>query len=149
MVHKIIDYIAVIEYPDLKTSELLALCRKRFRTAPGNDTALDIHFLRPKIITKRSFLSQGKPDAQTLGFAVDQAEEEGFINGITFRERILLELEYFDRTGLHLDIETITLCSGSRIFGFVPCVGWGELGFGFSSEHSRVACSVYGIRSGV
>lgn len=46
-------------------------------------------------------------------------------NGITLLERLLLELGYFLATGNHLDLENITLCSGSRCSdGSVPSVGW-------------------------
>jgi hypothetical protein len=47
------------------------------------------------------------------------------VNGITLLERLLLELGYFLVTGEHLDIENVTLCSGSRNSdGGVPGVGW-------------------------
>jgi len=36
------------------------------------------------------------------------------IFGITLLERLLFELKYFRETGRHLDIQCITLCSGSR-----------------------------------
>lgn len=39
------------------------------------------------------------------------------IKGITLLERMILELGYFKETGKHLDIENITLCSGSRDSG--------------------------------
>jgi hypothetical protein len=39
------------------------------------------------------------------------------IGGITLLERILLELEYFRETGKHLDVQNVTLCSGSRDSG--------------------------------
>ncbi len=43
--------------------------------------------------------------------------------GITFEERLLLEVLYFDRTGDHLDVENYTLCSGSRYSdGNVPVI---------------------------
>lgn len=47
------------------------------------------------------------------------------VKGITLLERLLLELGYFLATGNHLDIENVTLCSGSRYsVGSVPYVGW-------------------------
>jgi len=47
------------------------------------------------------------------------------INGITLEERLIYELKYFKETGRHLDIENVTLCSGSRNpGGYVPCVCW-------------------------
>ena len=45
--------------------------------------------------------------------------------GITLLERLLLELKYFKETGKHLDIDNVTLCSGSRNSdGSVPYVDW-------------------------
>lgn len=47
------------------------------------------------------------------------------IVGITLLERLLLGLGYFLATGSHLDIENVTLCSGSRNSdGLVPGVYW-------------------------
>jgi len=51
--------------------------------------------------------------------------EQKHIPGITLLERLLLELKYFLETGEHLDIQNVTLCSGSRLAGgFVPFVYW-------------------------
>ena len=68
---------------------------------------------------------------------------------ITLLERILLELDYFKRTGEHLDVENITLCAGSRdTVGFVPRCHWLDgkfyvywlcLGYSGSSLRARVA----------
>jgi hypothetical protein len=45
--------------------------------------------------------------------------------GITLMERLLLELYYFEETREHLDLSSITLCSGSRYSGgVVPRVYW-------------------------
>ncbi len=45
--------------------------------------------------------------------------------GITLLERLLLEVFCYNETNEHLDIENVTLCSGSRdSFGSVPGVGW-------------------------
>ena len=47
------------------------------------------------------------------------------IPGITFEERLLMELKYFKETDSHLDINNWTLCSGSRYSdGDVPEVCW-------------------------
>jgi hypothetical protein len=46
------------------------------------------------------------------------------INGITLREQLILVRWYYWKTGKHLDIQNITLCSGSRTGnGLVPYVG--------------------------
>ncbi|MDP3727241.1 MAG: hypothetical protein Q8R35_01225 [bacterium] len=54
------------------------------------------------------------------------------IAGVTLLERILLELWYFWKTGNHLDVQNVTLCSGSRdADGDVPCTRWhGEFRIG-------------------
>lgn len=45
--------------------------------------------------------------------------------GITLLERVLMELDYFGRTGQHLDLRTWTLCAGSRLAGSsVPGCRW-------------------------
>ena len=47
------------------------------------------------------------------------------VKGITLLERLLLGLGFFLTTKGHLDVNSITLCSGSRDFdGYVPRVGW-------------------------
>jgi len=51
--------------------------------------------------------------------------EQKHIPSITLLERFLFELKYFMETGKHLDIKSVTLCSGSRyIDGHVPHVCW-------------------------
>ncbi len=48
------------------------------------------------------------------------------VPGTTFEERGLYELKYWKETGRHLDIQNLTLCSGSRYSdGGVPSVDWG------------------------
>lgn len=50
--------------------------------------------------------------------------------GVTLTERMLHELKYFLETGKHLDIENVTLCSGSRRSdGRVPGARWGDCRF--------------------
>lgn len=60
-------------------------------------------------------------------------------NTMTLRERMVLELAYFDETGKHLDIENVTLCAGSRYRGGrVPHAHWlGEFGVGWCHPRRR------------
>ena len=58
------------------------------------------------------------------------------VSGITLLERILMELEYFGRTGKHLDIENWTLCGCSRCSG-----GYGALCYWYVVEFGVVWCS--------
>ncbi len=51
---------------------------------------------------------------------------ERCVVGITLEERLIYELKYFSETAKHLDINNITLCSGSLYSGGgVPGVYWG------------------------
>jgi len=66
--------------------------------------------------------------------------KERHIAGITLEERLLFELKYFKETGKHLDVENITLCSGSRSpDGSVPRVRWygGEMNVRWSDPAVR------------
>ncbi|MCX5854486.1 MAG: hypothetical protein NTZ24_07945 [Deltaproteobacteria bacterium] len=47
------------------------------------------------------------------------------IPGITLLEREVMEYDYFNRTNGHLDVENMTICSGSRyLCGDLPRVRW-------------------------
>lgn len=62
------------------------------------------------------------------------------VPGITLLERLLYGLKFFKETGRHLDVKSVTLCSGSRSRGGrVPCVRFYEF-------DGRVC--VYGCRPG-
>jgi hypothetical protein len=68
--------------------------------------------------------------------------------GITLRERLLLELAYFDKTGKHLDINGVTFCSGSRgVAGSVPSVSWSGSEVRVGSCYLDNSDSYYGVRS--
>lgn len=65
-------------------------------------------------------------DEQVKGKSADDLKKMNH-NGITLLERLVFELKYFEETGKHLDINKITLCSGSRNSdGSVPCVDWSD-----------------------
>ena len=56
--------------------------------------------------------------------SADDIETAG-TNTLTLKERMLLELEYHDETGKHLDVQKIMLCAGSRYSGGgVPSAHW-------------------------
>ena len=49
------------------------------------------------------------------------------VNGINLPERLVFEEDYFRETGSHLDVQSITLCAGSRNSdGNVPRVHWDD-----------------------
>jgi len=115
--------IAIKERP-IKTSKLLNECRKKFKVwSYYSDEQLDKDFPIPKMTT-RYFKDTVEADEKLKNLSANDLEAKGIL-GITLRERLIMELEYFDKTGKHLDIQNITLCSGSRdSVGHVPYAGW-------------------------
>lgn len=101
----------------IKTSKLLQLCKDKFSVwSHFSDEELDKQFPIPEVLTEREFQDSIEPDKETLGMSVQETLDKGIKqeDGISLRERIIMELEYFERTGKHLDIIGITFCSGSR-----------------------------------
>ena len=88
------------------------------------DKELDKNFPKPKKATTRYFKKVQEADEENANKSADQLQEEGH-EGITIRERILMELAYFEETGGHLDEKNWTLCAGSRYRdGNVPNARW-------------------------
>jgi len=78
-------------------------------------------------------------DEEMKNKSAEDIEKTG-TNTLTLKERMVLELKYFDETGKHLDIENWTLCSGSRYSGGgVPGALWrgGEFGVGWCFPDDR------------
>lgn len=87
-----------------------------------------------------------KPDAQFLGQSAMAADPSMRI-GMNFLERTILEIKYFIETGMHLDTESMTLCSGSRYHdGGIPAVCWGKEGFEVYTMAPVYPHPRYGIR---
>lgn len=109
----------------LKTSKIMNQLRAKFDVySYWNDEELDKNFPPPKKTTTREFKDNVEADEEHKNKSALDLEKEG-IQGITLRERLLMELKYFNKTGNHLDIENVTLCSGSRYsVGGVPGVYW-------------------------
>ena len=67
-------------------------------------------------------------DGELKNKSANQIKAEGLTTE-TLTERLIHELKFFDETGQHLNIDNITLCSGSRgSGGGVPGVSWGGVG---------------------
>ena len=63
-------------------------------------------------------------DEQFKSLSVNELKTQG-IKGLTLTERLLIEPAYFLATDGHLDVQNLTLCSGSRRpDGRVPSVSW-------------------------
>ena len=118
------NYFPVFDTGQLKTSEILDLCEKLFPVYCYNRKSVDKEFPLPKKTTLRWFKANIEADDEHKDKSADGLEKEGIV-GITLRERLLLELNYYSFTGKHLDIDNITLCAGSRDSdGSVPRVDW-------------------------
>ena len=132
----------------------MAACKKRFPTWQYSDD-LDASVIENNRTAAGGayavwFRSRVEADEETKNKSANDLGAE-HIKGITLLERILMELEYFGRTGQHLDIQNVTLCSGSRNSdGFVPCaywrggrfdVTWSRADYSCSSLRARVAVS--------
>jgi hypothetical protein len=136
----------------LKTSKILDLLKAKFNVWSYYDNnTLDKNFPIPKKSAERYFLESQEPDSDTLGMPVTEANNKyPDKQGITLRERLLLELAYFDKTGKHLDINGVTFCSGSRdVDGDVPFVYWFDSEvrvYGYSLDSLD---SDYGVRSAI
>ncbi len=117
--------IKIIDDGKKKTSEILVEMRSKFNVwCYLDDAKLDKDFPPPKKATTRYFLDTVEADESLKNKSADDLEREE-VEGITLRERLIMELEYFEKTGNHLDAENVTLCSGSRgSGGGVPDVYW-------------------------
>lgn len=60
-----------------------------------------------------SFKRSIEADEENRNLSTDDIKRKGS-EGITLLERLLLELGYFTSTGQNLDVESVTLCAGSR-----------------------------------
>ena len=135
-----------------KTSEIIAEMRKLFKVWIYDEKNVDKEFPAPEYPTSRKFRNIQEADPDMANKSANDLEKES-IKGITLRERLLFELAYFKETDEHLDVENLTLCSGSRYSdGRVPGVRWdardGRVGVGwydadyrYSYMRGRVAVS--------
>ena len=110
------------------TSALLQKCKDKFPVwSYWDDKELDEDFPKPKTATTRYFKKVVEADEENANKSANELKQE---DQITIRERILMELAYFEETGGHLDKDNWTLCAGSRDRdGNVPRACWGGDGF--------------------
>ena len=118
----------IIVAPGITLNAAMSACKKRFPTRQYYDD-LD------KSVTKNDrpaaggayaawFRNRVEADEEHANKSANELAGQNF-KGITLLEHIIMELEYFGRTGQHLDIHNVTLCSGSRFSGGgVPRCRW-------------------------
>ena len=123
------DIFTITDEGKLSTSELLQKCRDKFPVwSYWDDEDLDKDFPKPKEATTRCFKKNIEADEENANKSANDLKQE---DQITIRERIIIELAYFEETGEHLDKDNWTLCAGSRDRGGgVVGASWGDDGFG-------------------
>lgn len=106
------------------------LCAKNFPCWKYTNDNLD------KIVTSERTAKDGayvirvrdrvEADEELKNLSANDLKKQNII-GITLEEREIYELKFFKETGKHLDIQNVTLCSGSRYSDDdVPRVRWGS-----------------------
>lgn len=134
-------YIIIKDDGKKKTSELIAKIREHYPFFYYNEKKVDEEFPAPAKPTSRKFLLSQDSDEDLADKSTEDLERGG-IQGITFRERLIYELLYYKRTGEHLDINTATLCSGSRFpDGRIPRVHWSSNAFHIDETVAVMWCS--------
>ncbi|MEK7556514.1 MAG: hypothetical protein AAB538_00895 [Patescibacteria group bacterium] len=103
-------------------------CAKRFpcwKYADDLDTAVPTNDRDPSNSTYALWVrDRVEADEELKNKSANDLKEED-VKGITLLERIFYELKYHNETGKHLDLENVTLCSGSRHSdGHVPYAYW-------------------------
>lgn len=87
-----------------------------------SDEELDKQFPPPKKATTRYFQDTVEADEDLKNKSAEDLKKEK-IPCITLRERLIMEIQHWDKTKTNLDTDNITLCAGSRYAdGFVPRV---------------------------
>lgn len=121
----------IVMVPDILNNYAFDACKKQFGKAWRYED--DLNTVRdivkrpdgPYVVWVRANI-EADPDLANVS-AEKIVERE--LNTLTLRERLVLELKYFDETKSHLDVNNWTLCAGSRSAdGHVPCVRWSDGG---------------------
>ncbi|HDQ23060.1 MAG TPA: hypothetical protein ENN28_03775 [Candidatus Uhrbacteria bacterium] len=111
----------------LTPNKLFDKCKERFSAWRYTE---DLDAITSDRQTDRTYAirlrDREEADEENKNKSANTCKAESII-GITLPERLLLELFYHWRTGKHLDINNVTLCSGSRNpDGDVPNVSWDD-----------------------
>ena len=112
------------------TLELLyAKCKELFKCWRWTDDNLDMRVAWNERDAKNGAYAiwvrdEVEADEEFKNLSANDIKEKG-VTTETLAERLIHELKFFDETGKHLDIDNVTLCSGSRCGGGgVPHVSW-------------------------
>lgn len=122
------DYVcrAIVIVPGITNNQVFDACTKAFkawRYENDLDTVRDMAKRPdgPYVVWVRDVV---EADDDMKNKSANDIERAGICT-LTLKERMILEIAYFDETGKHLDINNWTLCAGSRgSGGLVPGVFW-------------------------
>ena len=128
----------ITDTPDKKTSEILNECKALFFVwSYYKDEELDLLCPPPKETITKIFKESIEPDL--LNKSYDDGIEEK-INFMSARERIILELQYFKKTGKRLDIKGWTITSTLDSSGHAMRMGrngYGGVGVSLDNRDCR------------
>ena len=135
------EYWSILMVPGISNNDAFDACKKQFgkawRCEDDLNTVRDI-VVRPATAYVVWVKANVEADPDLANVSAEKIVECG-LNTLTLRERLVLELKYFDETKQHLDINNWTLCAGSRFAdGHVPLVYW----YGYDVGLSVHWCSV-------
>jgi len=119
---------------------VINVMRKKFNVwtyADDLDKAIDKNDRWPNESYAIRIRDRVEADEELKNISAEDLAKRG-ITGITCLERLIYELKYFSETGGHLDVQSVTMCSGSRDSdGDVPNVcfkdGWVDVSWYFLS----------------
>lgn len=108
----------------LDTQGILAKCKEFFQTIGINPSQVVDRERNIKSAYAVWVRDRIEADEENENLSTNKIKEIG-MSTQTLRERLLQELEYFKKTGQHLDVKNWTLCAGSHgVVGSVPGVDW-------------------------
>ena len=113
----------------ITTQRLYDSCRERFNCWKYTSHSLDnVVVMNSRDPRKGSYVAwfrdRVEADEELSNLSAIKLEKMK-IPGITLLEREVMEYDYFNRTNGHLDIDNMTICSGSRyLCGDLPRVRW-------------------------
>lgn len=114
------NYFKITDSPKLKTSELLAECKKLFKVySYWDDAELDKNFPAPEKETTRYFPKD--VESPNKNKSRDDMEGQPLM---TLREYALAQTEYFKETGNFLDLDGLTFFNDILPHGLVACGYW-------------------------
>jgi hypothetical protein len=150
------DWIIIIPM-GLTIQQVLKVIKKKMKVCPYKDVLSDRDMVSNDRDAKNGhyavrFRKRIEADEETKNLSANDLANQK-IAGCTLLERLVMILMHFEATGEQLDLNNVTLCSGSRgAGGGVPRVYWNSdvfelnvrwytVGFSGSSLRARVAVS--------